>query len=118
MRHCHVCELAEKRELDGTLNGLLQAGANYCVAVRAQQDGIAVCQRRCQRFTALKAADQPGRGVDGRTAGGKKFSIHVDGTKAALDDAEKRAPFRMRVANTHHFGTPAQDARMNRPFVW
>src|SRR5438093_3564603 len=48
---------------------------------------------------------------------GRNFA-YMDGAKAAFQYAEKRAPFRVGVANTHHLGASAHDTGVNRPFIW
>src|ERR1044071_6986195 len=113
----HVRKLAEKRELDGALNCLLEAGADDGVAVGAEQDRSAISQSYGQRRAALDCADQTGGGIDRRTGDRKKLGVHVDRLEAAFEHAEKRAPFGMSVADAHDVRARFQNAGVNRPLV-
>ena len=88
MRHRHVRQLAEKGQLDGAEDCLLQASSDYRIAVRAQQNCGAVFQRGRQRVAAFHRANQPRGRINGRAVRRKKFRIHVDRAKAALEHAE------------------------------
>ena len=88
MRHRHVRQFAEKGQLNGAQDRLLDASADHRIAVRAQQNRGAVFQRGSQRVAALHRANQPRGGIDGRAVRRKKFRIHVDRAKAVLEHAE------------------------------
>src|SRR5262245_4134065 len=70
-----------------------------------------------QRFTPFDSADETRFGIDRRAFGWEKSRVHMDGTKTALQYAEKRAPLRVGVTDGHYVRASAHDTGVNVPFV-
>jgi len=77
MSNGHVCQLAHKGQLQCAQDRLLEARSHHSITMCAQQNRRAVLQSPNQCFTALDSTDEAGRWIDWRTAGRKKFGIHV-----------------------------------------
>src|SRR5215813_12747169 len=114
----HVRKLTDKSESNRAQNRFLETCADDGVAVRPYQHRRAVFQDFRKRFSPFHGADETRLGIDRRAFGREKSRVHVDGTKAALQYAEKRAPFRVGVTDSHYVRTSAHDTGVNGPLFF
>src|SRR4029434_7068740 len=108
---------AQHREPGGAFDDLLDASANYGIAVSAHQNYRTVAQRRSQLVAALHGSYESDALIHRRAISGEKFAVVMHGLQLDRQHAEDRAPLRVLARDVLDAGTRLHNARVNRPLV-